>query len=125
MKKGLLAFVITGCIVSIGAAALADYTVTTQELLPPNVYSPYNVPCYGYPQNVNQGYYVNQNQQVQYNPYNYRNPYGYRNYGYIPPQISQLPYSTTDTTTTTANGIKNQIIRNIGQNILYSKLGGY
>lgn len=121
-------------LILIGLSAKADYTVTTQQPLYPNEiesYSsiqPYNQ---GYPQQYNQGYYQNPYQaQAQYanpyqagfqqqyiNPYQFQNPYGYRN------NLSQAinPAILGNTTT----GGAQQILKNIGQAIIYSKLRGY
>lgn len=89
-------------------------------------------PCYNCSQNVNQPYYQNQypNQYVtqyptqyqnQYqsqipNAYQYQNPY-YNRYDYPQTSTSQIPYST-------ANGIKNQMIRNVCQSFIYPGMNG-
>lgn len=63
------------------------------------------------------------------NPYLYRRPYGYINpYNYTNPYnvtnpLVQSPYNTT--TTTTSSSVPTQIVRNIGQSMLYSMMRGY
>lgn len=110
----------------IGLAARADYTVQTYQPMTPeqtvNYYGSqgyYNPGyCQGTYQNPYQGYYtnpyVNQGQYV--NPYAYRNPY-YLNRGYnaIPSVVNSIG----------ASGGAGQIIKNVGQSMLYSMLRGY
>lgn len=82
--------------------------------------------------NVNQTYYQNQypnqfvsqyptqyqNQSQYPNAYQYQNPYYNTNYGYgYSPSTTQLPY-------TSGNGIKNQLIKNVCQSLLYSGTNG-
>lgn len=63
--------------------------------------------------------------QVPYtNPYLYRQPYGQINpYSYRVNPLLQSPYNTTTTSATT--NLPNQVVRNIGQSMLYSMMRGY
>ena len=63
--------------------------------------------------------------QVPYtNPYLYRRPYGQVNpYSYRVNPLLQSPYNTTPTAATT--NLPNQVVRNIGQSMLYSMIRGY
>jgi len=112
-------------VITIGLAAYADYTVQTiQPWYNPQtstLYSsqPYN-PTYNqtYDQGYSQDYYQNP-PQVQYqrqciNPYQYRRPY----YGYS----NTLPYAATGLLNT--GGTQN-VVRNIGQSMIYSMFRGY
>lgn len=121
------------CCVFVQVASFADYSVTTSEPLQPSFYGNYpnniyaNNPYYVNPQNINaNGYGVQYSNPYQYQS-NYTNPYGYRNYGYSTQPIAQIPYSLLNqgTANYAGGGIKNQIIRNIGQNVLYSMMRGY
>lgn len=107
----------------IGLAAHADYTVQTSQPLYPN---PYVDPALASPyvQQYNQAYYQNP-YQYQYqgqcvNPYQYRNPYMQARtlpYTAVNPAVSGLGTNTT--------GGASQVVRNIGQSMLYSMLRGY
>lgn len=73
-------------------------------------------------------FYQNPNQiqcQVPYtNPYQYRRPYGQINpYSYRVNPLLQSPYNTTPMSATT--NLPKQVVRNIGQSMLYSMMRGY
>lgn len=73
-------------------------------------------------------FYQNPNQvqcQVPYtNPYLYRSPYGQINpYSYRANPVFYSPYNTTAASATT--NLPKQIVRNIGQSMLYSMRRGY
>lgn len=106
----------------IGLSANADYTIqTNQPLYPaqPGIYynqgycpTPYQAQ---YPQQYVDSY--NNYQQQAVNPYLYQRPYGYQNnlpYSVINPAINGI---------TTSGG--NQIVKNIGRNLLYTMMRGY
>jgi hypothetical protein len=60
------------------------------------------------------------------NPYLYRRPYGNINpYSYRVNPLLQNPYTTTTTSTSTSTGVPTQIVRNVGQSMLYSMMRGY
>lgn len=73
-----------------------------------------------YGQTYNPGYYQNpyqaQYQQQYVNPYPYQNQYGYAN-----------PYTVVNPTTSGANNTAgtSQVMKNIGQSVLYSMMRGY
>ena len=123
--------------VTIGLAAHADYKVTTIQPLqqPYQTYQPYQpyqayqplVPAQPvnystvqpYAQTYNQNYYQDP-YQAQYqtqcvNPYQYQGQY----YG------NNLPYTTLSTPVTDTGSGGKQIIKNIGQSLLYSMIRGY
>lgn len=83
------------------------------------VNSPYNNMFYQDPNQV-------QCEAPYINPYLYRRPYGIINpyTGRINPVV-QNPYNTNVTTNTTTTSVPNQIVRNIGQSMLYSMMRGY
>lgn len=126
-------------IMFLGLSARADvwsYSQPLQPAVPAVPAQPADFNNYQYNQPYNQlqgqGQYPNNNYYNQplsqyNNPYQYRpNPYaGYNNYGY-----ATTPYSTVGSTlgglsTLGGAGVKNQIIRNIGQNVIYSMMRGY
>lgn len=115
MKIKMILFLLT---ISIGLSAQADYTVQTyQPFYPAQAMNYSNIQPY------NQGYYQNPYQtqcQGQYaNPYQYQTPY----YGYG----NNSPYPLVNSAIT-GNGITNgtpQIVKNIGQSLLYSMIRGY
>lgn len=124
MSKKILTLIILLYAVFVPSIALADYTVTTQQPLQPNYYQNYqqpNVPYYVNGQNINQD-------GVQYvNPYQAQNGYqynGYPNYGYAPQSINPLPHSLLNSALpySGTNGVKQQILRGIGRNIIYSMM---
>lgn len=111
--------------VSIGLCAQADYTVQTyQPLYPaqPVGYPAIQPYAQQYNQQYNQGYYQNPYQaqyQGQYvNPYQYPRPYGYGN---------NLPYTGMNSILPVSGntGGTQQVVKNIGQSMLYSMLRGY
>jgi len=117
--------------VTIGLAARADYTVTTQQpWYQGAAYSmsqPYSqttdTQAYNqtYPQQYNQSYFQNPYQtqcQVPYvNPYQYRNPYSYG---------TNLPYGAVNSALTGLGSTGNSsIVKNIGQSMLFSLMRGY
>lgn len=122
MYKNILILMSLLYTTSVQSIALADYTVTAVQPYVPNNYQNYSYPSYG--QNIYQD-------NVQYsNPYqaqcqsNYQYPNGYTNYGYMPSYTNPLPYSILNSAFpySGTNGVKQQIIRNIGRNIIYSMM---
>jgi len=146
MSKIIPILMILCCAVFVQTASLADYTVTTEEPLQPNYYTNYSNynqgvnPYYSQAQGVNQPYYQVQNSSQYPNQYinPYTNPYanqyqnscrypsgyGYGNYGN---SVSQAPFSILNPVlSNTANsGVKSQIARSVGRNLLYSMMRGY
>lgn len=60
------------------------------------------------------------------NPYLYRRPYGQINpYTYGVNPLFQNPYNMTPTSTATTTSLPGQIVRNVGQSMLYSMMRGY
>lgn len=142
MFKKISTLAVTLFCISIQSAALADYTVTTSQPLQ-NYYQ--TNPYYNTSQNLYQNpyqynyqntcQYPNQYQNQYQNTYGY-SPYGQSTYGYspysnngyvYPNTMNQLPYSLANTALSTAagSGMKGQIIRSVGQNILGTLLRGY
>lgn len=123
MNRIILALIV----MTIGLSAQADYTVTTyQPLYPAQITPPVgNYPttqAYGQP--YNQAYYPNPYQAQYQNQYQgqFVNPYQYR------PNVygNNLPYSALNPAVTglgTTGG--SQVVKNIGQSVLYSLLRGY
>lgn len=112
-------------ILAIGSSAFADYTVqTVSPAIPIQTYGSYYGQGYNqaynpvYTQNYGQNYYQNPYQTQCQNPYT--NPY-YQYQRTYPYGGINNPLSTLGNTT---NG-NNQIIKNIGQSVLYSMLRGY
>lgn len=129
MKKIIvtLAFFVTG---------LSAYAAGWAELLSApyaqnNTYTYPQTATYSVVQPANPAYnnmfYQDPNQvqcQAPYvNPYLYRSPYGAINpYSYRVNPLWHNPYSTT---TTTSTSVPAQIVRNVGQSMLYSMMRGY
>jgi len=109
--------------ISIGSAQ-ADYTFQTYQPLYPTQAMSYST-VQPYTQQYNQGYYQNPYQtqcQGHYlNPYQYRRPY-YRYGNNLPYPYAQTNSTVTGTDTTGSTG---QIVRNIGQSVIYSMMRGY
>lgn len=118
--------------ISVSLSSLADTTFSTVELWGQPENNSYQItqPITSYCSPPNQYY------QNPYYPHSYLNPihpqyqniypYGYTNYGYNRPVILGTPYSAESSNiSTVGSGSKNQIIKNIGQNIMYSLLRGY
>lgn len=101
--------------VLIGLSAHADYTVQTYQPLYSNPMASYSA-AQPYAQQYNQGYYQNPYQaqyQGQYvNPYQYQSPYS--SYG------NNSPYGIMSN-----SNVPQQIVRSIGQSMLFSMLRGY
>lgn len=126
-------------IMFMGISARADiwsngYVQPLQPAVPAQPVQPDQFQNYHYTmpgdQTYYQGQYPNpyQNQPLSqvYNPYQYRpNPYAYNNYGYAVSPYSTLGSGLTGLTGLGGAGIKNQIIRNVGQNMIYSLMRGY
>lgn len=104
--------------VLVGLSAQANYTVTTFQPFYPNYQQPYNQYYY---QQDNQDYsqnpYKTQCQQQYVNPYRYQNPY----YGYG----NNLPYGIANVSGVNGSNVPQQIVRNIGQRMIYSMMRGY
>jgi len=112
--------------IAIGLSANADYTIqTSQPVYPAQTYGQQYIQPYNQVYNQNP-YYQNQN------PYQYQaqcvNPYQYQNsyYGYG----NNSPYTGINPALSTLSGLGNtggthQIVKNIGQSMLYSMLRGY
>lgn len=111
-------------VATIGLSAKADYSFSTYQPLTPaqqaipidfstsqNYIQPYN-------QVYNQPYYQNPYQTQCTNPYMYQRPYSYG---------TNVPYSIVNSalTGTGSTGVAPNIIKNIGQSMLYSMLRGY
>lgn len=132
MSKLILTLTIIFCAISIQTKCLADYTVTTQEPIQTGYYNNYpvanpsiNSSYYAPGQNVNQVNYPNPYQCQYPNSYQYQNPYAYNGYGYGYPTGAAYPLINSGLTGLGATGAKGQIIRNIGQNVLFKLLRGY
>lgn len=119
MHRVLFFIMVLTLVFSVSSITLADTVFTTVTPISPISGNP--IATNFYPSNnYNQCYcqvpppnpYYNQYPSPNcYNNYNYRNPYVYMN-----PYCT--PYSVSD-----ANGnVKTQIVRNIGQNLIYSLL---
>lgn len=132
MKKIIMALTIFMMGLSVHAAGWAEllsqpYQQTDTYVVPQAngysvvqpVNSPYNNMFYQDPNQV-------QCQAPYTNPYLYRRPYGVVNpyTGRINPFI-QNPYAPNVTTTVNTTSVPNQIVRNIGQSMLYSMMRGY
>lgn len=102
----------------IGLSVQANYTFSTFQPFYPTYPQQYNQST---AQQYNQDYYPSP-QQVQYqqqyvNPYQYQNQYyGTGNY---------LPYAANNTSGLSSTTIPQQIVRNIGQRMIYSMMRGY
>lgn len=130
MKKIIMVLIVFMMGVSVHAAGWAEllstpYSQNNTYVVPQangfSVVQPAN-PAY------NNMFYQDPNQvqcQAPYaNPYLYRSPYGQINpYSYRVNPMWQSPYNTTTTSTTTS--LPNQVVRNIGQSMLYSMMRGY
>lgn len=129
-----IAFILTMILyISLPLSSLADTTFSTVEfpgLSNNNPYLTASQPITSYCSPPNQYYqnpyyyqhsYLNPIQPQYQNVY----PYGYNNYNQ--PLIPGVPYSVSSSNIAgfDNSGNKNQIIKNIGQNILYSLLRGY
>lgn len=129
MKKIIIAFIVF--IIGLSAHAVGWAELLSQ----PYAQNAYTVPqanTFSVVQPVNPAYnnmfYQDSNQvqcQAPYvNPYLYRRPYGNINpYYYRANPLLQNPYNTT--TTTTSTSVPTQIVRNVGQSMLYSMMRGY
>lgn len=93
------------CFSLIQGISWADYTFSTVTPIQQTTINPYYPP-------VNQGY--------------YQNPYGYNRYpyNYYPPTTADgAPYYTTNPYYNNYNtGLKNQIVRNVGKQLIYSMM---
>lgn len=113
MQKIILILTIIFLYSSVVEKAMADYSFSTVNPVQQPVYSDYYSNS-NYPSQVIRHTYSNNvYPQCQY-PYGYQYGYGYNPYA--------NPYSLINSGVLglTNNGAKGQIIRNIGQNILYS-----
>lgn len=102
--------------VLIGLSAHADYAVQTYQPLYPAPIGSYSAVQQPYAQQYNQPYYQNPYQA----PYNaYQSPY--YSYG------NNVPYRITNNTGARLNNtsIPQQIVKNIGQSMLFSMMRGY
>lgn len=116
MQKTALILIIIFCGISAQAYSWSNILNPMQN----------NYPYYS--QNINQNPYQtpypNQYQTQYQNSYTYQNPYTYNNYAYNGYNTvnSQIPYSAINSNPYyyQNNGIRNQVIRNVGQNLLYS-----
>ncbi len=114
MNRLLLLFIS----VLIGLSAQANYTVSTYQPFYPTYAQQYNQST---TQQYNQDCYQNPQQaqcQQQYvNPYQYQNQY----YGYG----NNLPYAINNISGLNSSTVPRQIVRNIGQRMIYSMMRGY
>lgn len=97
-----------------------EWTTTVQQPIPYGQYGAYPNYQYGNPYYnqtiVSPGCYPNSTYNVN-NPYQYQynNPYNYYNSSVYPGGLNTLG----------STGVQNQIIRNVGRNLLYSFMRGY
>lgn len=121
MSKKFVLLMALFCVMFFQSISFADYTVTTQQPLP----MPINNPYYSNP--------LIYNNQQQYYPTQCSYPYGYGNYAYMNNQNNPnnpIPYLMNrrwfnNYGNNYANSYGNNTgTRSIGQNILYSLLGG-
>ena len=124
MQKIALTLIIILCGISAQAYSWSNLLNPTQS-----TYT--NYPYYS--QNINQNpyqiQYPNQYQTQYQNSYAYQNPYAYNSNAYNGYNITnnQIPYSSINSNPYyyQNNGIQNQVIRNVGQNLLYSFMNHY
>lgn len=133
MKKIIMTLVIFMMGLSVHAAGWAE--LLSQPYQPTDTYAVPQTGGYSVVQPANPAYdnmfyqYPNQVQcQVPYtNPYLYRRPYGQINpYSYRANPLNPLlqsPYNTTPMSAST--NLPKQVVRNIGQSMLYSMMRGY
>lgn len=128
MKKTLITF--TVFIIGLSAHAVGWAELLSQPY-GQNTYTVPQVNTFSVVQPANPAYnnmfYQDPNQvqcQAPYgNPYLYRRPYGVINpYSYRVNPLLQNPYNPT---TTTSTSMPTQIVRNVGQSMLYSMMRGY
>lgn len=130
MKKTLITFIVF--IIGLSAHAAGWAELLSPSYSQNNAYTVPQTNTFSVVQPTNPAYnnmfYQDPNQvqcQAPYvNPYLYRRPYGVVNpYSYNVNPLFQNPYNTTATTTSTS--MPTQIVRNIGQSMLYSMMRGY
>lgn len=130
MRKTIIALTIF--MIGLSAHAVGWAELLSPSYAPNNTYTVPQANTFSVVQPANPAYnnmfYQDPNQvqcQAPYvNPYLYRRPYGNINpYSYRVNPLMQNPYNSTVTTTSTS--VPTQIVRNVGQSMLYSMMRGY